>query len=339
MKVYLLPKFVFVPLVMILLFLVLIFVGEFFFNKTYQFPQKINFGVTFSPQYAKYLGLDWKLTFIRSMDELGIREFRIPTYWNGIEKNKGEFSFEEIDFMISEAQKRGARVILVVGFRQPRWPECYLPKWANNLSLEEKRARILQLVQRTVERYREKDAVWAFQVENEPFLPFFGENCDRGDVDFLKREVELVRSLSEKPIIISDSGELGLWIVSMKLSDIFGTTLYRDVYNPIMGYFSYPILPYLYNLKSQIVKGIFAPQNQKTIIVELQAEPWLLGVGSKNPDQQAAVFPLEKLKNNINYAQKTGFDTQYLWGVEWWFWMAEHGHPEYLEYAKILFSK
>lgn len=318
--------------------LILIFTGQAVFNKTYQFPKKIIYGVTFSPQYAKYLELDWKQIFIKSLDELGVKEFRIPTYWNEIEKNVGEFSFEEVDFMVSEAGKRRARIILVVGFRQPRWPECYLPKWATNLSLEEKRARILNFVQKTTERYKDQRAVWAFQVENEPFLPFFGENCDRGDVNFLKQEVNLVRSLSNKPIIISDSGELGSWISPMQLGDIFGTTLYRDVYNPIMGYFSYPFLPYLYNIKSQIIRGIFAQKSEKTIIVELQAEPWLLGAGSKNPTQQAAVFPLSRLKNNLNYAQKTGFDTSYLWGVEWWYFMDKNGYPQYLEYAKTLFD-
>lgn len=319
--------------------LVFVFIGEAIFNRSYHFPKNLIYGVTFSPTYAQYLQLDWHQVFIRTLDELKVKELRIPTYWSAIEKNEGEFSFEDVTFMITEAEKRGARVILVVGFRQPRWPECHLPEWAADLSLKQKRLKILQFIQKTTERYKDKKSVWAFQVENEPFLPFFGENCDKGDIDFLKGEVELVRSLSGKSIIISDSGELGNWIVPMQLSDIFGSTLYRDVYNPVMGYFSYPVLPYLYNIKSQIVRGIFARKNEKTIIVELQAEPWLLGATSaKSPDQQAMVFPADRLRENIDYAKKVGFDTTYLWGVEWWFWMEKKGYPQYLEYAKTLFK-
>ena len=57
-----------------------------------------------------------------------------------------------------------------------------------------------------------------------------------------------------------------------------------------------------------------------------------------NPGEQAKFFPLKDFQDIISYAKKTGFDTQYLWGIEWWYWMAEHGHPEYLEYAKTLFK-
>ena len=327
-----------IVLVVVVAVLTLTFAGQTLFNKTYHFPQKMIFGVTFSPVYAQYLHLDWKQTFIKTLDELRVRDFRIPTYWNNLEKERDEFNFEEVDFMLSEAEKRGAKIILVVGFRQPRWPECYLPDWAASLSLEEKRDRILQFVQKTVERYENNSSIWAYQVENEPFLPFFGENCDRRDPDFLKKEVDLVRSLSDKPIIITASGELEIWITQMQLSDIFGTTLYREVYNPLIGYVSYPILPYFYNLKSQIIRKVFAPQNQKTIISELQAEPWLIGETlTYDPKRQTELFPVNKLIANIDYARKVGFDRAYLWGVEWWYWMEKMGYPEYLEYAKTLF--
>ncbi|MDP3973994.1 MAG: hypothetical protein Q8P92_04130 [Candidatus Daviesbacteria bacterium] len=326
-------------LIVIIIILLSVFVGQVVFNKTYQFPPKIEYGVTFSSSYAQYLNLDWQETFIKVLSELKVKNLRIPTYWDALEKNKGEFSFADTDFMLSEAEKRNARVVLVVGFRQPRWPECYLPKWAAKLSLEEKRAEILQFVQKTVERYENNPSIWAYQVENEPFLPFFGENCDRRDPDFLKKEVDLVRSLSDKPIIITASGELEIWITQMQLSDIFGTTLYREVYNPLIGYVSYPILPYFYNLKSQIIRKVFAPQNQKTIISELQAEPWLIGETiTQDPKRQTELFPVNKLIANIDYARKVGFDRAYLWGVEWWYWMEKMGYPEYLEYAKILFK-
>lgn len=325
-------------LILVLLALVILWLGQLIFQVVYNFPQKITYGVTFSPRYARYLGLDWRQTFISSLDQLNIKNLRIPTYWNELEKKEGEFSFDDTDFMVSEAGKRGANIILVVGFRQPRWPECYPPSWVKDLSLEERRSRLLNFISSVVERYKQNDPVVAFQVENEPFLPFFGEDCDVNDPDFLKKEVDLVRSKTNKTIIISDSGELGAWALPMSLSDIFGTTLYREVYNPLMGYFSYPIYPYLYNLKSQIIKGLFAPNNQKTIIIELQAEPWI-GTSDldKNPKEQTKHLPLKKMKEYIKYAKETGFDEGYLWGVEWWYFMDKMGYPEYLEYAKSLF--
>lgn len=318
--------------------MLVIFLGQLIFDKIYPSPPQITYGVTFSPPYARYLGLDWQKVFLSSLDDLNLKNLRIPTYWSEIEKNMDEFDFSEVDFMLDQANQKNARVLLVVGFRQPRWPECYPPPWVKGLTLEQKRVRILQFIEKTVSRYKDQAAVWGFQVENEPFLRFFGKDCDKGDIGFLTQEVSLVEGLSEKPIIISDSGELGFWMTPMRLSDIFGTTLYREVYNPVIGYFSYPIAPYLYNLKSQIIQKIFAPQNQKTIIVELQAEPWIVKADlAKNFQKQAQFFPVEKFKSYVDYAKKTGFDTQYLWGVEWWYFMKEHGYPQYLEYAKTLF--
>jgi hypothetical protein len=52
---------------------------------------------------------------------------------------------------------------------------------------------------------------------------------------------------------------------------------------------------------------------------------------------RAKIFSARDFKKYVNFAQKTGFDEVYLWGVEWWYFMKEKGYPEYLEYAKNLF--
>lgn len=323
--------------VLVLLFLVIL--GSVIFEKTYPFPSKITYGVTFSPRYARYLKLDWQKIYIQMLDDLKVRNLRIPGYWDILEPKPQKYDFAETDYMLQEAGKRDAKVILVLGVRQPRWPECHIPAWAKGLSVENRRQGILQFIQKTVERYKDHPAVWAWQVENEPFLPFFGENCDPADGNFLRVEVNLVKSISNKVVIITDSGELELWNAPMQLSDIFGTTLYRRTYDPILGYKTYPILPYLYNVKSALVRTVFAPHNQKTIITELQTEPWLSQKDSSEgtPQKQAEIFSIKDFKDNIIYAKKTGFDEMYLWGVEWWYFMADKGYPQYLDYAGELF--
>lgn len=322
----------------IIIFVLLIFLMSFIFEKTYSYPELIKLGVTFSPEYAAYLKLDWKNTYLSILDELKVKNLRLPTYWEVLQPKMDLYDFSEIDFMLSEADKRHAEVILVLGARQPRWPECHIPKWAKNLTLMKRREKTLDFIQKTVDRYKDNPAIWAWQVENEPFLPFFGDSCDQGDEDFLKTEINSVKNLSDKTIIVSDAGELGAWIAPMRVSDIFGTTLYRKVYDKSFGYITYPILPYLYNIKSSLVRNIFARNNKKTIIVELQAEPWLVDGVLTLPGQQAKVFTKEDLKNYINFAKKTGFDEIYLWGAEWWYFMAVHGYPQYLEYARTLFK-
>lgn len=299
--------------------------------------QEVKFGVTFSSHYAKYLKLDWQKTYLQTLDDLKIRNFRVPSYWDILEPELDRYDFSEVDFMLNEAGKRGAKVILVVGARQPRWPECHIPVWAKKLNISDRQQQTLEFIQKVVERYQDYPSVWAWQVENEPLLWYFGKGCDAFDNKFLQKEVALIRSLSNKPAIVTDSGELGSWIIPMQFSDIFGTTLYRKVYDKYLGYITYPLPPYFYSLKSRLVKNIFAPGNQKTIVVEFQSEPWLANGNFVPVAGQSQLFTIDQFKNYTNFAQKTGFEEVYLWGAEWWYFMAANGYPEYLEYAKSLF--
>ncbi len=296
------------------------------------------FGVTFSPRYARYLKLDWQKTYIEILDDLKVRDLRISSYWDTLEPQPGQFDFTETDFMLNEAGKRGAKVIMVLGAKQPRWPECHNPAWAVKLTVLDRQEKMLQLINKVVKRYNDDRQIWAWQVENEPLLDF-GEGCDEPDINFLKKEISLVKSLSNKTIILTDSGELGFWNTSMSLSDVFGTTLYRQVYDKILGTVTYPLPPYFYNIKSSLIRSIFAPKNKKTIIVELQAEPWFSnGYMPPNLAEQAKAFPVKKIESYADYARKTGFDQAYLWGVEWWYLMAKNGYPQYLNYAETLFK-
>lgn len=333
-------KFISALLGIIFLLFLIIFIGELLFEKLYPTPKQISYGVTFSPKYATDLGEDWKDIYIKMLDDLKVKNLRIPTYWDVLEKSKDNFDATEVDFMVGEASKKGANIILVLGARQPRWPECYIPSWAKNLSVSDRQKMILQFIKKVVEHYKDNPTIWGWQIENEPFLTSFGKGCDNPDAKFLQAEVSLVRSLSNKQIILTDSGELGFWIIPMKLSDIFGTTLYREVYNSILGYTTYPLPPYFYNLKSKLIRQFFAQNNQKTIIVELQAEPWsqdnnLMGMPI---EKQFKLLSEDKFKQYVEYANQTGFDRIYLWGVEWWYFMEKQGHPQYLQYAKSLFK-
>mgnify|MGYP001582535292 FL=1 len=87
------------------------------------------------------------------------------------------------------------------------------------------------------------------------------------------------------------------------------------------------------------MRAVFAPHNQKTIITELQTEPWLSQKDSSEgtPQKQAQIFSIKDFKDNIIYAKKTGFDEMYLWGVEWWYFMGAQGYPQYLDFARTLF--
>jgi len=198
----------------------------------------------------------------------------------------------------------------------------------------------LEMIEEIVLRYTgatRANSIWAWQVENEPFFPF--GVCPWVDKKFVKKETEWVQSLDplKRPIIMTDSGEGSFWIQSAKIGDIVGTTMYEKVWFRQIGiYVRYPIPPVFYWRKAQIIKKLF---NKKVICVELQAEPFGPKLLYDSPiEEQEKTMNLEQFKKNIEFAKKTGLNTFYLWGSEWWFWMKEkQNRPEIWEEAKKLF--
>ena len=74
------------------------------------------------------------------------------------------------------------------------------------------------------------------------------------------------------------------------------------------------------------------------MVIELSAEPWLLQPIVDTPiDIQLQRMGLDKFNEMIDFSSKVGFDTSYLWGAEWWYWLKKNNHPEHWDRAKELF--
>jgi hypothetical protein len=299
----------------------------------------IALGVTFSPRYATDLGLDPLQIYRRMLDELEVREIRLPVYWDEVEPEPGRYDFSGLEPYLYEAARRDARLIVSIGYKQPRWPECYEPGWAATLDVELKRAAILRLLRAKVEHLRAQPHIILWQVENEPFR-HFGLCGDFAvlDVDFVRRETELVRSLDDRPVLITESGELSTWLDAMRLTDVFGSTMYRTIWFPSLGVWHYPLPAAHYRVKDRLVRTVLRKPG-RTIIAELQAEAWFKSshtLVEVAPAFQQRTFPATMLIDNVEYARKTGLSPIYLWGVEWWYWMEQQGYPEYVEAAWLL---
>ena len=292
------------------------------------------FGVTFSKKYAKEIGLEWREVYLAVLNDLQVKHVRLPIYWDDIESEKGVFNYGDYDWMISEGAKRNTKFVINIGWRLPRWPECHAPAWTNQESVADIQARTLLMLEKTVRRYQDNPAILYWQVENEPFLNIFGI-CPPSDEAFFAKEIALVRSLDKRQIIVSGPGELNMWQQEAKYGDIFGTTMYRVVWNNFIGYLRYPIPTWFYRFKAWLV-GI--PED-KRIIAELQAEPWVpQGKIIYLPKAEADYsFSVDQFRDNLQYALDTKFKMAYLWGVEWWYWQYKHGDPSFWELARTLF--
>ncbi|MFA6383309.1 MAG: beta-galactosidase [Parcubacteria group bacterium] len=294
-------------------------------------------GVTYSARYAKDIGVDWKENYLAILDDLGIKKIRIPVYWDLIEPKEGEYNFDDLDWQLNEARQRDAEIILTVGQKVPRWPECFIPDWTKN-DPEKKNPALLRMVNTVVERYKNNPEVKYWQVENEPFLDF--GICPIPDTDLLGSEVALVRNLDpSRKVIVTDSGELSLWYKAASYADVFGTTMYRTIWKEGFGYFDYPIGPRFFQAKLGLVNLI--NNKNEAIVVELQAEPWINGwTTSGELSEQFKSMNAQKLQENVEFARKVGFPEIYLWGAEWWYWLkTTQDHPELWDTARTLFDQ
>ena len=174
-----------------------------------------------------------------------------------------------------------------------------------------------------------------YQVENEPLFPF--GLCPPPDLELLNREIEVVRQTDPlHDVQLTVSGESESWLDLAKQADVLGVSMYRVVWNKGIGPIVYPHSAAWYAVQKETV----SPWVKMMIISELQAEPWFDG-GDITKDLQVAytAFSVERFRDHVAFAKRTGFSEVYLWGVEWWYYLRAHGDARLYNEARAVFSK
>lgn len=329
-----------IPLVKYILWslsgLIVLLIVYFFIGSSSQ-AKNMTWGVNFSVKQTEFLKLDSKETYLAILKDLGAKNIKISVHWDLLEKEKGVYDFSELDWQVKEAEKNNAKVILAIGMKVPRWPECHLPTWARDFSKEEQQGEIITMLEKIVSRYKDSPALSMWQVENEVFFQFGA--CPWSDEEFLKKEISFVRSQDPNhKIIVTDSGELSFWLrASQAGGDYIGFTTYRMVWNQqFRSYFSYFLPSVFYGRRADLINNLF---HKKAIGVELQAEPWCANsIMNSSLAEQEKTMNIDQFKNNIEFAKNTGIDTFYFWGVEWWYYMkTAYNNSDIWNEAKKLF--
>ena len=277
-------------------------------------------GASFSQKQAERYGVDWRANYTALLKELDFKHLRIAAYWDRIEPQRDQFDFSELDWMVSQARTHNARLTIVVGQKNIRYPECYYPSWleTGNKQLTAERARTM--VEQVVNRYKDESAIEAWQVENEFLLHSFGE-CPAQNLtrQQLKDEIAIVRKADpDKPIVLTQSDQFGFPVFG-PFADYFGFSMYRWSYREGFGYFRYP-QPGLYNWwKAAWVEAL---TGQRVKIHELQAEAWGKTGNEYLPlSEQYKTMNPAQLRGNVDYARDTQIRRIDLWGAEWWYWL------------------
>lgn len=312
-----------------------------FFLARKEVPDRIVYGMSFNAPYAIELGLEPLTVLDAIIEELGVRHFRIAAHWNLVEPINNSYDFSLMDAQLKRIEASGGDAIFGVGRRLPRWPECHTPEWAEDMTWEEQKEEIREYITAVVERYRDSSAITYWQVENEPYLTVFAtEHCgEELDEEFLREEIALVRSLDPtRPILVTDSGNLGTWSGAYENGDAFGTSVYVYFWNPELGQFRTILPPWFYRVKENVIKLFHG--DKETFLIELSLEPWLVESVTAVPlDVQYSRMNIEKMDEILAYAEKTRYTHQYLWGAEWWYWLREQGDSSFWERGVQLYSK
>jgi hypothetical protein len=288
--------------------------------KPVEHPQ---YGVSFSYSYAKELGVDWKANYAALLDDLKIRNFRLMSYWELHEPQQGTYDYSILDYQMNEAAKRGAKVTLSIGLRQPRWPECHEPGWAADLHEEspEWRKALYTYIETTVTRYKNHPALQSYQLENEAVNSWFGTCKGAAPRNRLHEEFALVKKLDQSHQVWMNLSDQHGFPISVPNPDAYGFSVYRTVWNdktPIKFYLTYPTPIWYHRIRKYLIEQL---HNRPVYIHELQIEPWCpTATVTCSLEEQDKSMGIKQIHNNFDFARKIGSDQIYTWGGEWWYW-------------------
>jgi hypothetical protein len=302
-------------------------------------------GVTFIPSYAEHLGVEPKQTLDALTDDVGVRNFRLVSYWDQMELQPHTYDFDDLDWQFRKIESVHGHVTLSLGLRQPRWPECHMPDWARRESPDIWRIQLNDYIEAVVNRYKDSPALKSYQVENEFFLKGFGE-CESipgaFDRSRLVSEYNLVKRLdpNHTAIINRSNNALG-WPVGKPKPDEFGISIYKRVWDAQVThrYLEYPFPAWYYGFVAGWQK-IFTGRDM--MIHELQAESW--GPNGKSlkdisVEEANKSLDAERLAGRVKFAEGTGMKEVYLWGAEYWYFRDQVQHdPSLMNVARTIFS-
>lgn len=290
---------------------------------------KAKYGITFSHKYCIELGLDPQKT-AKQLFKLPISCVRLCAYWDELEPSPHLFTFADLDQYVNLAQKHGLDITLAIGRKVPRWPEYHEPDWVLQNGRHYLEERALYYIERTINHYKENKAIVRWQVENEPFWAF-GKSSYPITEEYIKQAVNLVHSLDDRPVLLTDTAEFSDWSKAIKYGDMVGVNVYPASYDDKLHRYQYP------GINSSELQRKITNASKSVMIAELQAEPWGPSDKTHLPimDRSEREKSMSPLRLNNIFTKLSGLQVGevWLWGAEWWVWLKQQGDESMLATA------
>jgi hypothetical protein len=334
-------------------------------------------GISFRPLQAAALGLDPEAA-LRALLAYPFQLIRLGAYWNRLEPEPGRFQPEELDRQLDAAEQAGKQVIMCVGpVKAFGYPEFFVPPHHLDRPLREgalvrpdEHRRLLDagtaFVTRAVERYRNRDAITAWQVEHEAVDPLGMEHSWRLSEAFVRAEVEAVRAADPgRPVMMngflptSTPVRVQQWwrtrdqgdslSVAQRLADIVGIDFYPRhalaAAGPLTLYLDGSRARWQQRRRERLLDWA-ARDGRRLMMAEVQAEPWEAVTTPPSPAGRAmySCRPEDLIGNYsqcMRWSDQSGFvmDGYLFWGAEYWLLRERQGDPRYLRaFARVLES-
>ena len=332
-------------------------------------------GISFRPPQVDALGLDARAT-LRTLLAYPFQLVRLGAYWSRLEPEPGRFRPDELDWQVDAAERAGKQIILCVGATKTfGYPEFFVP--AHHLRQPLREGALVEpaaheslltaaiaFVTRIVERYRDRKAIVAWQVEHEAVDPLGMEHSWRLAAAYVQEEVAAVRAADPtRPIMMNGFLPTSLPVrlqqwwrtrdqgdslsVAQRLADIVGVDYYPCHALASIGartlYLDGSRSPWQQRRR----KELFAwarTRGRRLMISEGQAEPWEAVTTPPNPPGKGMYSCLPE-RVIANYSQcmgwagrgASGLYAYLFWGAEYWVLRQQGGDARYLRaFARVL---
>ncbi len=332
-------------------------------------------GISFRPRQVEALGLEGRTT-LQTLLEYPFQLVRLGAYWNRTEPEAGQFHPDELDWEVDAAESAGKQIIVCVGpVKTFGYPEFFVP--GHHLKQPIREGALVEpashrgllsaatgFIRQIVERYRDRKAIVAWQVEHEAVDPLGMEHSWRLAAGFVQEEVEAVRAADPtRPIMMNGFLPTSLPVrlqqwwrtrdqgdslaVAQRLADIVGIDYYpRHALLSVGGWTLYlggGRRPWQQGRPGQL-SAWAELSGRRLMISEGQAEPWETVTTPPNPQGRGmySCLPEGMIQNYnqcLSWARQAAvsLDAYLFWGAEYWILRDQCGDPRYLQaFARVV---